>query len=87
MLFLYENLMFLVPHIYIFVVGGQSRLYRPSQNGWKAMAGLALWIRSWPIATIAPRFFFGLTFPDLYLHGTEIKREDWLLRTCFGIAP
>src|SRR6218665_2227570 len=35
-------------------------------------------------ATVAPRCFPGLTFPDFDL---ATKREVWLLRTGFGIAP
>src|SRR6218665_171290 len=36
-----------------------------------------------PTPTVAPRCLPGLTFPDFY----ETKREVWLLRTGFGIAP
>ena len=36
-------------------------------------------------ATVAPRCFPGLTFPDFDL-GIETKRKVWLLRTGFGIV-
>src|SRR6218665_259110 len=36
-----------------------------------------------PTPTVAPRCLPGLTFPDFY----ETKREVWLLRTGFCIAP